>query len=415
MLSPSVQDQLLNVFARTSDGNVAVLTSDGEEWSSGSWVDLGRYQDSPIITQPTSVEWDLTTDNDEPRVDIFAVSGDDAGTIVTKHKVQEDGQWTEWEPLGTGAGSPIRVGRPSMNRIELFAVNADSGEIMHNYWRPSTQQPEAKAKTRRQEEEDEVDEDLDEDGEDGGDNGEDTANPPAAPPPSPPSSSPSSPSTGSWNTSGNDTWPSISPSLGPAASAPAVNCTDSSTHLIWYSARNGSVHHVQYTGGSWSTPHTIEGSFVGEPLIVSRDASRFDFFGVQEDGRVYTFHWSSSGSNGDKYSDLGSLGGSIVGAPSAISLSSTTTDVFALGKNGSLMRQHYDGSSWDSEWQDMGTDAMSAPSIVSYEDRLYVLSLTQQGDMQALSVAISDDTPNWNALRKEELGGALDTDYYYIA
>ena len=59
VLSTTIHDGQLNVFARTSSHDIAVRTHDGERWSSG-WLNLGSTPDgSNIVSQPVSVTWEV--------------------------------------------------------------------------------------------------------------------------------------------------------------------------------------------------------------------------------------------------------------------------------------------------------------------------------------------------------------------
>lgn len=271
----------------------------------------------------------------------------------------------------------MKACRPFDERIDLWALDADSSNITHNQWIPSGSE-----------------EDADED-----DN--------------------SSFSFGAWQSTGSSSWDAMSPSKGPSSSAPGIICRDTGAHhdLVWYERDSGRLMHTQYNrggSGSWTDPHVVEGDFIGDPLLFSSqdDTQRFDFFGVQDDGEMYTLTWRSSDSGGT-YSNLTSLGNTaIVSSPAVMSPSEDILEVVALGEDGRLKHQHSDEDGWLSNWEDLDVEALSAPTIASFDGRVWVMWLTAEEKLQASSLDVDEGLAQWRGrLQTSSLGGSLELSY----
>lgn len=421
ILTAQNHDSRLHIFARTPNNELTLLTHDGERFSR-EWTSLNESSIGNIVSQPSSISWDEDGE-DTPRLDVFAVSSD-SGAVISRHRIDEDGAWSDWEEIGNGAGSAVVACRPRDDRIDLFTLDSESFNITHNYWQPNPNQ-EAKKKRQNEEEPDEEEPDENEPDEDESPEAPNPTIPsPGSPTPTTPpgsnngGSDPNSP--GSWRFSGNTAWDAISPGMGPAASAPGVCCRDSTifTDLVWYTRSDGRLMHSQYNrggNGEWSNPRSIGGNFIGSPVVytTSDDPERFDFFGVQADNELYTFTWRSSRSNSDgDYSNLNSLGGSIASQPSVVSVAEGVYDVVALGTDGSVKHQHHNGTAWREDWEDLDIKAMSAPQVMEFDGMIWLFSVNRDGQLQASNMEDNEGRATWRGqLTTENLGGEIELDF----
>lgn len=403
ILTPTVHDGQLNVFARTASHRLAVRTHDGDRWSSG-WTDLGVVpgDGTSIVSQPAAIAWEVD-DDETPRLDVFVVSSSE-NRVFGKHKVENNGQWSDWVDLGPGAGSAVQACRGGDDRIYLWTMDDESYNITQNFWVPgSNNEARRKLKLRQVD----GDDDDDDDGED--EEEEEESN-----------------SAGSWTTTGSRWNAASSPAQGPAASAPGIACRSSNIlhDLVWYDRNADRLWHQSYndSSSSWGSQRSFDGDWVGSPSIfsysslssgASSQAQRFDFFGIQSDDEVYTFSWSAS----DGYSDVRSLGGSIVSSPSSIQFPSSTAstrDVFALGSDGQLHHQHYDGTAWSRDWENLNITARSAPSAIVFDGAAWLFWLGEEGSLMSGRM-VGNDNPGaeWaDQIEVEDLGGDLTLEYF---
>lgn len=382
-------------------------THDGDSWSSG-WTDLGVVpgDGTTIVSQPAVIVWEVDG-NETPRLDVFVVSSNE-NRVFGKHKVENNGQWSDWVDLGPGAGSAVQACRGGDDRIYLWTKDDESHNITQNSWVPNPD-GEAKRKLKARQvggDEDEEDEDEEDENEDGEDE---------------------STSQGRWTTTGTRWDTASNPPQGPAASAPGIACRSSAIlhDLVWYDRDAGRVWHQSYndSSSSWGSRRSFDGDWVGAPSVFSyssmsfssssQDQQRFDFFGIQSNEEVYTFSWSSA--NG--YSDVRSLGGSIVSSPSSIiypSSTASTRDVFALGSDGQLQHQHYDGTAWSREWENLNITARSAPSAMVFDDAAWLFWLSEEGSlMTGRMTASRNPGTEWaDQIQMEDLGGDLTLGYF---
>jgi len=406
-------DSTLHLLARSQNSSLALLTRDDESERFGGWTDLGRIPRGNIVAQPVAISWEP---NGDTRLDVFALSSD-KGTVYTRYRDDEDGQWSDWGTIGDGIGSRIVACRPRDERIDLFALDADSGDIVHNYLVGGSVQ----AKRKRQLDEDEHDEDEpDEDEPDEDEPDEDESPSPPAQPTNPASNPASNggnnsnnESQQSWSTA-SGSWPAIEPRRA-SRSTPAVCCRAASTFhdIVYYNTTH--VLHTSYSPATdWTIPHAIAGVFIGDPLLFAPedDPDMFMFFGIQDDRNLYTFTWRAR--NGGEYTDLVSIGGNVASMPSVVSVEDGIVDVVVLGTEGTLQHQHYDGRSWRSDWEDLNVTAMSAPTVVEFDEETWIFSVDMEGRLQAASLEAGEDTPEWrDRFQNENLGGDLELRYYY--
>jgi hypothetical protein len=403
-------DSTLHLLARSQNSSLALRTRGGENEGFDSWTDLGQIPVGNIVAQPAAISW---KPNGDSRLDVFSLSSD-KGTVYTRHRNDGNGQWSDWAGIGDHIGSRIVTCRPRDERIDLFALDADSGDIVHNYFIGGN----TAARRRRQLDEDELDEDEpdeDEPDEDG------TPNPPAQPT-NPPNNGGGGENNGdngnnsnepSWSTT-SGAWPAIEPRRS-SRSLPAVCCRDSSTlhDVVYYNATHA-LHTSYSPSTNWTIPHAIAGEFMGDPVVFAPedDAEMFMFFGIKDDNALYTFTWRSR--NGGEYTDLVSIGDNVASMPSVVSVQSDIVDVVVLGTDGTLKHQHYNGRSWRSDWENLNITAMSAPTTVEFDKETWIFSVDVEGRLQAASLEADEDTPEWrDRLQEENLGGDLELRYYY--
>ncbi|KAI6777895.1 uncharacterized protein J7T54_001552 [Emericellopsis cladophorae] len=443
ILSAPAMDSTLHLLARSQNASLVLLTRDDESERFDGWTDLGQIPRGNMVAQPVAISWEP---NGDTRLDVFALSSNN-GTVYTRYRRDKDGQWSDWAAIGDGVGSRIVACRPGSERIDLFALDADSGDIVHNYLVGGS----AEAKRKRQLDEDEPDEDEpdedepdedepdedepdedepgedepgedepgeDEPGEDEPGEDEPGENEPGEDENPSPSAQPANPASDngnqqSWSmTSGS--WPAIEPRHA-SRSAPAVCCRDASTlhDIVYYNTTH--VLHTSYSPTTnWTSPHAIAGAFIGDPVLFAPedDADLFMFFGVQDDRNLYTFTWRAR--NGGEYTDLVSIGDNVASVPSVVSVEDGIVDVVVLGTDGTLQHQHYDGRSWRSDWEGLNVTAMSAPTVVKFDDKTWIFSVDVEGRLQAASLEADENTPEWrDRLQSQNLDGDLELRYYY--
>lgn len=349
VFSTATSQDTLHVFARTAKNRIAYTSNNGTSWD--EWIDLGEPKGN-LISQPAAIAWESKTYK-IPRVDVFAVSSSDK--TVYGRRLEND-SWSAWEDLGPNAGSQPILCKVYDDRIDIWSTDSPSYDISHKWWMSF----------------------MDD-------------------------STWSTPG-GAWELQGR----------GVAASAPAVVCrnTDIIHDIIWYDRNKLLVWHTQWNEADkkWLDPQSFDGIFIGDPTVVSFDdnAGHLDFFGVQEDNKMYQFSWSSS----TGHSSLKNLGGNITSVSSVVSLSKGAYDVLALGNNGTLQHQSYDGSEW-SGWDDTGIEAESAPLAITFDDQVFVFALGGDGQLVCTTMDVSVKM-KWttSAARKTSLGGDLSRKFY---
>lgn len=354
-LSTAVFDDKLHIFARTASNRITYKFMNESKWDE-EWTDLGK-PDGTIISQPTAVAWEM---EGVPRLDIFVVSSYEK-TVYGRHLANDS--WSDWRSFGPNAGSQPVLCQPYDGRIDLWSTDAKNNDISHNWWMVPVDPPKDKKSNPK------------------------------------------------WYTD-KGSWQLAR--LGSAASAPGVVCRESSIihDVAYYDKEEGHVwHHQWHKKKGWLNKQSFKGAFVGDPTLVTfPDApERVDFFGLQDDDKLYHYSWTTD----DGFSSLYDIGGSIASVPTVISLNKGTYEMLALDTNGTVMYQHYDGSEFADEWKDLGVKAQAAPLATRYDGKVYIFMVDTDGQMTVATLAEEgiDGTGN-QAFEAKELGGEMSEEYY---
>jgi hypothetical protein len=206
----------------------------------------------------------------------------------------------------------------------------------------------------------------------------------------------------------NQAWDSSA--NGDAASLPGVVCRDSAVQhdMVIYNLENNTVQHNQWNI-TWKGWHTLGGSFVGDPVVVSPSSSRFDFFGLGTDKAIWHFSWNTTAG----YSDLESLGGEFESVPSVVATSSDRLDIVAVGTDDKLKHRAYIGMTPSPVWDDLGEFSNSAPLLVSLGgDSISVFAIGRDNDLLSATWTISDDETWTNLSNFTSVGGNLTTTWF---
>jgi nucleoside phosphorylase len=284
------------LFARGRDGHLLFTTRERGSWTL-KWNRTGQQTQSP----PTSMVW-----GNPKRMSVFYIRDDNM--VMTN--ALYGGAWGVWEPLGAKVSSPAVLCHEA--RADIIHVwvreDAQSKLIRHNYWEPTW---------------------------------------------------------GSWHALLSSDWESsINEGVAKGASgAPAVVCRNSTTatnDVVIYDKESGSPLHKQWnnTSDRWGPWRTLDGLYLGDPVLVSPEDDRLDFFGISRNSKsLIHISWTLDlGYTGPR--DLQGLWRS---TPSVVVTASGRLDVFILSTNGKVMHRSLLGSTWSSDWSDLGISAASAP------------------------------------------------------
>lgn len=369
------QDKL-HVIARTKNNGIVLRTTDGKSSKWDDWFDLGQAPGG-FISQPTAATWNVN--GTYPRLDVVAVSTS-RRVIYGLYHTEEEG-WTDWARAGNNAGSPIQACIKSNvdddERLDFWMREDESETLSHNFWVEKAP--------------DEIS--------DAGFNGDTSEQ-------------------GAFS-SGGKSWGTL-PGIDKekTSATPAVVCRDSTNahDLFWYDTGFDTLVHSAYDDdeGAWGDPRTFEGHWVGEPQVVSFEdtPSEWHFIGVQKDGKAY--HLSrNEDSSGDGYSEMKNMGSltKIVSTPSIISIDKGIMDVIAMREDGQLVHRHLEkGRLIGDDWEILDIHAGSAPVLAAIKDKIYILAVSKDGDLQAWTVP-KEKKQRWNdSLSKAvSLGGKLST------
>ncbi|RSM13509.1 hypothetical protein CDV31_005807 [Fusarium ambrosium] len=196
----------LHIVVRSSNGNIQHRSGNGSSFDYSSWEDLFK---TGTLTQPVAVAW---KPDGKDRLDVFALSSQDR-TIYGLHF--QDGNWSGWEEIASGADSQPILCKVAVNRIDMWTTDLESHNTSQNEWI--------------------VEKD------------------------------------GFWSTSDGNGKFKIS-DTGPARSAPAIVYRDYNItqDIAWYDCDNVSIWHRFYVDGDgWSKSRNIGGHFIGNPVLVS--------------------------------------------------------------------------------------------------------------------------------------------------
>ncbi|WAO88838.1 Hypothetical protein NCS54_00620000 [Fusarium falciforme] len=299
----------LHIFISSSNGNIQHRSGNGSSFDYSSWEDLFK---TGTLTQPVAMAW---KPDGKDRLDVFALSSQDR-TIYGLHL--QDGNWSGWEEIASGADSQPILCKIADNRIDMWTTDLESHNITQNDWIIEKNS--------------------------------------------------------FWSTSdGNGKFRTSD--TGPARSAPGIVCRDYNItqDIAWYDRDSGSLWYRFYTDDDgWFKSRDIGGHFIGDPALVSfvNYPQRLDFFGVGEDHQVH--HFSRTG---DEDSKLEALGGNVTSTLAVVSPSKGVMDAVALGRDGRIKHIHYNGSAWADEWEDLGVSASAAPQVVIFNGWVVLIAL----------------------------------------
>lgn len=360
ILSSSIYNSDLYIFARTSDNTIAHrVLSDDREWE--SWVDLGKAT-GRFISQPWAVTWNVN--GELPRLDVFAISSWER--VVYNRWLSDSEDWddNDWFGMGADAGSAISPCIPSRGTLDLWGTSQDTRAITHSWWIE--------------------DEDLSSD-----------------------DSMITSEYGRFWTTEGRWRWEQP---LRASRSAPSSVCRNSDVayDFVYYSQNDVQLIHTWYIfGDEWRSRDLDHGDWIGDPVLVSPDPERWDFFGIQSNNELYHLDWTSTGG----YSPMDNLGGNVISQPAILSVDRGVFDVVALGVNGTLQHLHFDGSRWSDDWEDLDIEAHSAPSSFIFKDQVHIAVVASDGHLMVWSREASVEEAWKGSLRSEDLEGDLSLEF----
>lgn len=375
LLSVNIHQDSLYIFGRSSNKTtIDYISYNGSDWS--SWSDLGGTSSTEFISAPAAQNWAVNASF--WRLDVFAVGN--RGNTVYNTWLSDEEDWPGWKDIGSGLDGPIvtcavhRTGHD--DRLDVWAVGEDSGSINQTWWVNNDEQ------------------DISEEGFDGV-----TAE------------------IGYYNY-GTPAW-LFNEAIGPTKTRPAVTCADSDGKderyhdVMWYDETEDKAWHSFYTSEEkWSRGVNFPGRWIGEPSLFTVNSQRTDghFFGVQEDHEMYHISWDAEGVFAD---DMDRLKGSVYSPPTFESDGGNVFDIVALGENGTLVHLQKDRSGWESEWEDLGIEASSAPVMRTFDDVLWIFALNAKGELIAWSRDYDATESSWKDSLSEgtNLRGKLTLEY----
>lgn len=161
------------------------------------------------------------------------------------------------------------------------------------------------------------------------------------------------------------------------------------------------------------------GNFKGDPEILGRNATRYDFLGVaRSDGsmwhlaRISDRDNSTDADDGSRPAKLPSqyttpyrLGGEWESTPVAVGFSDSRFDVLAVYKNDTLMHRASINDDWGSGWEDLGGYFNSAPAVWVNGSSVVVFGLGPNGKMVHGVFEVDLDTASWGEGKWYNNGG----------
>lgn len=271
-----------------------------------------------------------------------------------------DGSWTDWEAMGPYTDSQLVFCKSNYNRLDVWALDQLSHNVTHTYWLRGNEERWANR-------------------------------------------------AGQWG---------IVAEGGPAKGAPGAECRElqetTIVHdLVYYDREEAKVYHMSYfrRTGKWGRKKSWDGAWMGDPVLISlnNQTDRVDFFGIQENRRMYHF----GKYNEYNYTEMEDLGGSFASVPSVVAPDDGEIDLVALGMDGRLVHNHFDGDEWFDEWETLDIESASAPKAVVKDDTVVVFYISRAGEMVVSSIE-PDDDGRWTVgeITTNVLGGNLTNGYY---
>lgn len=344
----------LSVFARGTDNGIWYTTAEASSllpsWPSDKmWKNMGG---GPFRSQPAAASWQLSS-----ALSVVAVA-DPTGDV--RLRTFDDSEWNStWEDVKGQPVSAVSLCAVNLDRLDMWA--AQSGIIVHNYFRPTADDFYA----------------------------------------------PSSSST--WQ--GEPT-----ASSDGMTTRPAIACrNDTFIHdLMVYD--NGTVQHSKWSPATgWTSPYKPFNDayhFKSDPVLLATTNDRLDFFGIGTNGGMYHFSWESATS----YSTMDDLGGSFESLPSAVATDDgKRIDVVALGSNGTLLHRVLQDTTWSPAWEDLGVVGNSAPLLLNVSstqpEKVVAFVLGTHDEINQTTWTASSDI-SWKDLAWSSMGGSMSSAYF---
>ena len=145
------------------------------------------------------------------------------------------------------------------------------------------------------------------------------------------------------------------------------------------------LYHKFWEGKRWSPGHTSfdkisAGTWVGQPVCITREPESIDAFAVNTDGKLYHIAFKNA-----SWQEPKSLGGQWAGPPSAVNQGKDRIDIFMVGLASALYHKKFDGSKFtpDGEnWTSIGGQFKGGVSLaVGGYYGLNVLTLGQNSTL----------------------------------
>lgn len=350
MLSSADLDGQTFLLAKGHDGRLLFTTREG-----GLWTLKWNRTEQQTQSQPASIIW-----GNPKRLSVFYIRDDNMVMTSTLH----NGVWGDWEALGAKVSSPAVLCQEARKDIIHVWAREDTKSklIRHNYWQP----------------------DLD-----------------------------------NWHTLSSDWESGINEGVAKGArSAPAVVCRNSTTtnDVVIYDKDLSSALHKQWnsTRNRWGPWQALNGSYVGDPVLVSPKDDRIDFFGISKSSKsLIHIPWTLSSG----YTSPHDLKGSWKSVPSVAVTASRRLDVFVLSKNGTVNHRALLGSTWSSGWSDLGISATSAPLATRLDTtppRIMLQVIGTGGVVLSSEWEATDDGGLKNVVPSMQIGDGLSDDWMAV-
>ncbi|KAL8794962.1 MAG: hypothetical protein Q9195_002544 [Heterodermia aff. obscurata] len=151
--------------------------------------------------------------------------------------------------------------------------------------------------------------------------------------------------------------------------------------LLLTGGDNG-IYHKSWDGKNWvpgivNFNKPISGTWIGNPVYVSREPNSVDALAVSTNGKLYHIAYDSK----EGWKEPVSLGGEWVGPPCAVKKSNNRFDVLMVGLAGGLYHKVFDGGfkpAPDAEWKSLGgrwARALTAVSNGTAATNVYLLGM----------------------------------------
>lgn len=145
---------------------------------------------------------------------------------------------------------------------------------------------------------------------------------------------------------------------------------------VFVRGADNALYRRYYDNGQWSaTWENLGGTLADSPTVSSRAANELDVFIRGTDGVLYQKTWNGSAWSG--YTALGGpTNGTFTGAPAAISRTNGIIDVYVRGNDNALYERYWiSGSGWSSSWTPLGgvlTDSPATSSENATQEGIFV-------------------------------------------